>query len=70
MAIYQRGKNWYIDFWFKGQRIRESIGPSRKNAEKVIAKKTTEIIENKYLDVRKEPDPIMISPVTVTFALF
>jgi hypothetical protein len=58
MAIYQRGKNWYIDFVFKGQRIRESIGPSRKNAEKVIAKKKTEIIENKYLDIRKEPDPI------------
>jgi len=26
MAIYQRGENWYIDFRFKGQRIRESIG--------------------------------------------
>ncbi len=43
---------------FKGQRIRESIGPSRKGAEKVIAKKKAEIAENKYLDVRKEPDPI------------
>ena len=58
MAIYQRGNNWYIDFTFKGQRIRESIGPSRKGAEKVIAKRKTEIIENKYLDIRKEPDPI------------
>jgi len=43
MAIYQRGQNWYIDFTFKGQRIRESIGPSRKGAEKVIAKKKAEI---------------------------
>ena len=58
MAIYQRGKNWYIDFTFKGQRIRESIGPSRKGAEKVIVKKKAEIAENKYLDVRKDPDPI------------
>ena len=39
MSIYQRGENWYIDFTFKGQRIRESIGPSRKGAEKVISKK-------------------------------
>jgi len=31
MAIYQRGDNWYIDFRFKGQRVRESIGPSKKN---------------------------------------
>jgi hypothetical protein len=37
MAVYQRGENWYIDFRFKDQRIRESIGPSRKGAEKVIA---------------------------------
>ena len=58
MSIYQRGENWYIDFTFKGQRIRESIGPSRKDAEKVIAKKKTEIVENKYLDIRKDPDPI------------
>jgi integrase len=58
MSIYQRGENWYIDFTFKGQRIRESIGPSRKGAEKVIAKKKAEIAENKYLDKRKEPDPI------------
>ncbi len=58
MSIYQRGENWYIDFTFKGVRIRESIGPSKKNAQKVIDKKKTEIIENKYLDVRKEPDPV------------
>jgi integrase len=58
MGVYQRGENWYVDFWFKGQRIRESIGPSRKDAEKIIAKKKTEIVENKYLDIRKEPDPI------------
>lgn len=58
MAIYQRGNNWYIDFRFKGVRVRESIGPSKKDAKKVIDKKKTEIIENKYLDIRKEPDPI------------
>jgi hypothetical protein len=58
MAVCQRGDNWYIDFTFKGQRIRESIGPSRKNADRVIAKKKTETVENKYLDIRKEPDPV------------
>ena len=58
MAVYKRGNNWYIDFTFKGQRIRESIGPSRKGAEKVIAKRKAEIAENKFLDKRKEPDPI------------
>ena len=58
MAIYQRGKNWYVDFHFHGQRIREMIGPSRKGADKVIANRKAEIAENKFLDVRKDSDPI------------
>lgn len=29
MGVYQRGENFYIDFRFKGQRVRESIGPSK-----------------------------------------
>jgi len=58
MAVYKRGDNWYVDFTFHGQRIREMIGPSRKGAEKVIAKRKAEIAENKFLDKRKEPAPI------------
>lgn len=55
MAVYQRGENYYIDFWFKGKRIRESIGPSPKTAAKVLYKRKVEIAENKYLDIREEP---------------
>ena len=58
MAVYKRGDNWCIDFSFHGQRIREMIGPSRKGAGKVIAKRKAEIAENKFLDKRKEPEPI------------
>jgi len=58
MAVYRRGDNWYIDFTFHGQRIREMIGPSRKIARAVIAKRKAEIAEGKFLDIRKEPDPI------------
>ena len=58
MSLYQRGDNWYMDFTFHGHRVREMIGPSRKGAEKVIAKRKAEIAENKFLDVRKDPDPI------------
>ena len=45
-------------FCFHGRRVWEMIGPSRMDADKIIAKKKTEIIENKYLDIRKEPDPV------------
>jgi len=58
MSVYKRGKNWYIDFTFQRERVREMIGPSRKIADAVIAKRKAEIAENKFLDVRKEPDPV------------
>jgi hypothetical protein len=67
MRVFQRGKNWYVDFRFKGQRIRECIGPSRKTAEAVIAKRKAEIAENKYLDVRKELKPLEFHAFAVEY---
>ncbi len=56
--VYKRGENYYIDFWFHGKRHREMIGPSRKGAEKIIAKRKAEIAENKFLDKKKELPPV------------
>jgi len=67
MRIFQRGDNWYIDFRFKGKRVRESIGPSRKIAEAVIAKRRVEIMENKFLDVRKELAPLEFHAFAVEY---
>jgi integrase len=67
MGVYKRGQNYYIDFTFHGERIREMIGPSRKGAEKIIAKKRAEIAENKFLDVRKEPDPVNFYDLAVEY---
>jgi len=67
MRVFQRGDNWYIDFRFKGQRVRECIGPSRKIAEAVIAKRKTEIAENKFLDVRKELQPVNFHDFAVEY---
>jgi integrase len=58
VAVYQRGKNWYIDFTFHGERVREMIGPSKKGAQKVIDKRKGEIAENKFLDKRTDPEPL------------
>lgn len=30
MAVYQRGKIWWYEFWFAGKRIRESAKTTRK----------------------------------------
>ena len=51
--VYQRGSIYYIDFNVNGRRIREAIGTNRKLAETVLAKRLTEIAENRFLDIRK-----------------
>ncbi len=57
MVFYQKGKNWYIDYFVKGHRKRKIIGPSKKLAELVLKdvhiKNTSEeylgILENKKM---------------------
>lgn len=56
--LYRRGDMSYVDFWYNKKRYRKCIGPSRKLADKVIAKMKGEIAENRFLDVWKKPDPI------------
>jgi len=53
MAIYRRGKIWYIDYRAGYKRYREAVGTSRKLAEAVLAKRMTQIAENRFLDVAK-----------------
>ncbi|HVA66250.1 MAG TPA: site-specific integrase [Elusimicrobiota bacterium] len=53
MAIIRKGENWFIDYRANGRRIREKVGPNRKLAESVLAKRKLDLAENKFLDVRK-----------------
>ena len=50
-GIYQKGKNWYIDYCFYGRRRREMVGPSKKLAEAALHKRKLQIAEGKYLDI-------------------
>ena len=54
MGIYKREKNWYIDYYAYGKRIREVIGPDRKLAEAVLAKRKIAVAENRFLDIKKK----------------
>jgi len=53
MAIFKKNNNWYIDYYVNGRRKRESIGPSKELAKKVLQKRKVQIAENKYLDVKR-----------------
>ena len=54
MGVFRKGKNWYIDYYVKGRRKREKIGPSKKQAQIVLQKRKVQIAENRFLDVRKD----------------
>lgn len=53
MGIFKKSGNWGIDFYVNGRRKRKIIGSSKALAEKVLKKIQVEIIEGKYLNVRR-----------------
>lgn len=54
--VYQRekGGNWYVDYTYQGRRFREMIGTSKKMAESVLAKRISEAVEGRHLDMAKD----------------
>jgi len=54
VGVYKKGDSWWIDYYAFGRRRREKIGPSKKLAQNVLRKKKLEIVENRYLDVKKD----------------
>ena len=54
MAIYKKKKDYYIDYYANGRRIREKIGSSKTLAENVLRKRKVEVAEGKHLDIRKQ----------------
>lgn len=54
-GLYRRGNVWWVDFAYQGRRYRESIGPNKKLAQAVLEKRRTQLRENRFFDIRKEP---------------
>ena len=54
MGIYQKGKNWYIDYYVKGHRKRKKIGPSKKLAELVLKDVHIKNARGEYLGILEE----------------
>ena len=57
MRVFKRGGVWYIDYSFRGKRIKEAAASSKKEAEAMLAARMKDIREKKFnLDTRKEKD--------------
>jgi len=64
MAIYKRGKIWWLRFEFEGRRIQESAHCTNKHkAEQIEAKRKTDLAEGHAGLRRKAPTPRFIDAV-------
>src|SRR5262249_104667 len=58
MSLYQRGKSWYYDFLYRGERYTGCIGPVSKTvAKEIMAKKKAEAVEGRYEVPSQKPSP-------------
>jgi integrase len=59
MSLYQRGKSWYYDFKYRGERYTGCIGAVSKTvAKEILAKKKAEAVEGRYELPSKKPSPM------------
>lgn len=48
MGVHKRGDHYVIDYYFEGQRVRETIGTSKRQAEQVLTQRKADIINGKF----------------------
>lgn len=56
MGVTKKGEDYFIDYYVGGHRRRQKVGPSRQVAEAALRKIKVAIAENRFLDVRREPE--------------
>ncbi|NTV28734.1 MAG: site-specific integrase [Candidatus Omnitrophica bacterium] len=54
MKLSEQNSTYYIDYYYQNRRKRERVGPYRKVAERALAKRLTQVAENRFLDKREE----------------
>src|SRR5205814_7429546 len=47
-TVYKRRNAWCIGFTTNGRRVRETVGPNKRVAEKVLSLRMTQVLENRY----------------------
>jgi hypothetical protein len=48
MALYKRGKRWWIEYEHEGKRYRESAGRTKRVAEQALSVRSAEIAQGKF----------------------
>ena len=53
-TIYKRGNSWCVGFTVNGRRVRETVGPNKKIAERVLSLRMTQVLENRYFPPNRQ----------------
>jgi len=53
-TIYKRGNSWCVGFTMNGRRVRETVGPNKKIAERVLSLRMTQVLENRYFPPNRQ----------------
>lgn len=59
MAVYRDEKTgrWFIDYYFRGKRIRECAGTNKRMAEQALSIRKAEILQGKFKIEKLKPSP-------------
>lgn len=59
MAVYRDEKTgkWFIDYYFRGKRIREHAGTKKRMAEQALSIRKAEILQGKFKIETLKPSP-------------
>src|SRR5438128_11540077 len=53
-TIYRRGNSWCVGFTVNGRRVRETVGPNKKIAQKVLSLRMTQVLEHRFFPPKRQ----------------
>jgi integrase len=66
LAIYRRGRIWWIDYYFRGKRIREPVSESRQEAVVALKARKGDIVRGKF-ELKKEAGERLFEDFAIDF---
>jgi integrase len=67
LGIYQRGKIWWIDYYYKGRRLREPVSASRQEATAALKARSGDIVKGRF-ELKREAKDCRFEEFAVVYA--
>jgi integrase len=67
LAIYQRGRIWWIDYYYKGKRLREPVSTSRQEAVAALRSRKGDIVKGRF-ELEREGQDCRFEEFAVAYA--